>query len=440
MRTACRFLCGVVAIAAISCGGGASLQRADGAAAAGDAGTAGAAAIGGSGSGGAAGASAAGAAGGEAGAAGGAGPPPNDGGPLADAMDAFDASPPIPDEGNLINASNWNETTLHPLSARRMLLRDEAYPKVCLVDLGAGTNNWCHAAEGPWARGLQLIGNNQVMGGTSTGYQVFDLTTGQIVKTVSGFGNTQSAYRMANGETMLTVSGTTLTFLDKIDQVTHRISYPGFGYVRMARPTRKGTFLVPSGTQVFEGDATGKVLWMATGTGWNDVFEALLMKDGSTIVGTAFGASLDVLDETTHAVSKRYGTKMVPDAATILPNYFAEFQILPNGNLITSNWEGHGGGPYLGVQVLEFNPAGDLVWIYKQDPAVFNSIQGVLVLDGLDPRYLHVQETSDDSTWQPVNPTPPSSTRERSIGPRRSSATAIGLMRGGRLSMRGQQR
>jgi hypothetical protein len=46
------------------------------------------------------------------------------------------------------------------------------------------------------------------------------------------------------------------------------------------------------------------------------------------------------------------------------------------------------------------------VWKLKPDPAVFNSIQGLMVLDGLDPRYLHVQETSDDSTWQPVNPMP----------------------------------
>jgi hypothetical protein len=289
-----------------------------------------------------------------------------------------------------------------------MLLRDAGTPKVCLVDLGAPEHNWCHPTQGVFTRGLQLIGNNQVMGGTTVGYEVFDLTTGQVVNTVAGYGGTEAAYRMANGETMLTQGGTVLTFLDKTDQVTRRISYPGFGYVRMARPTRNGTFLVPSDNKVFEGDATGKVLWMAMGAGWSHIFEALLMKDGSTIVATAFGASLDVLDPTTHAVIKRFGTKQVTDAATIEPNYFAEFQILPNGNLVTSNWEGYGGTGF-GVQVLEFNPAGEVTWKFKPDPTVFNSIQGLLVLDGLDPRYLHVQETSDDSTWQPVIPPPPSS-------------------------------
>jgi len=38
-----------------------------------------------------------------------------------------------------------------------------------------------------------------------------------------------------------------------------------------------------------------------------------------------------------------------------------------------------------------------------QDPAVFSSMQGV-VLDGMDPQCLYVQETSPDSTWQPVRP------------------------------------
>ena len=33
-------------------------------------------------------------------------------------------------------------------------------------------------------------------------------------------------------------------------------------------------------------------------------------------------------------------------------------------------------------------------------------IQGVQVMDGKDPMYLHVQETSANSTWQPVIPTP----------------------------------
>jgi hypothetical protein len=289
-----------------------------------------------------------------------------------------------------------------------MLLRDEGDPHLALVDLSkAQILQWKTVTGGPGARGVQLIGNNQVLGGRDDGYEVFDLTTGAITKTVVGFHQTQSAYRTVTGETMLTRTGTVLTFLGKSDQPTHEISYPGFGNVRLARPTRNGTYLVPSDTTLFEGDATGKVLWTATGAEWRQLWEPLLMRGGDTLVSTGFGASCDVVDQATHLVTKRFGTRKMPLAATIRPNVFSEFEILPNGNIITANWQGEGSGNGgSGAQVLEFEPGGNLVWYWKQDPSVFSSIQSVLLLDGKDTAYLHVQETSADGTWQPVIPTP----------------------------------
>jgi hypothetical protein len=323
--------------------------------------------------------------------------------------DAFMAST----DGGLvttINSTNWNETTIYPFTTRKMILRDEGDPHLALVDLSkpAGAEVvWKTQAEGAWARAAQLIGNNQILGGTSTGYQVFDITTGKITKTVTGFGNTQSAYRTVIGETMLTRNGALLTFLDKNDKMAHQISYPGYGYVRVGRPTRNGTYLIPSDTTLIEGDASGKVLWKANGAEWGHIWEALLMKSGDTLLCTAFGSSCDVVDQVTHKVTKRYGTKQMPNAAMFRPNFFSEYEILPNGNIITANWQGHGGGNGgSGIQVIEFNPAGDVVWYWKQDPAAFSSIQGVQVLDGKNPMYLHVEETSPDSTWQPVVPTP----------------------------------
>jgi hypothetical protein len=209
--------------------------------------------------------------------------------------------------------------------------------------------------------------------------------------------------------------------LDKTDKSAHKISYPGYGYVRLGRPTRNGTFLIPSDTTLFEGDAKGNVLWKANGAQWGHIWEALLMKDGSTIVCTAFGSSCDVLDPTTHMVKFRFGSKAgtyafaaggaqcanaagcpALSSAIVKPNFFSEFEILPNGNLVVPNWQGHGGNNGAsGIQVLEFDPTGNVVWYYKQDPMLFSSIQGAMVLDGKDPQYLHVEETAD-STWQPV--------------------------------------
>jgi hypothetical protein len=340
---------------------------------------------------------------------------------IPDGGTTSDGAIPVYDGGvvSTINSTNWNETTLYPPAKRKMLVRDEGDPHLALIDLSQPAGSevvWKTVAEGPWARAAQLIGNNQILGGTSTGYQVFDYTSGKITKTVNGFGNTQSAYRLVTGETMLTQSGTVLTFLDKTDKKTRQISYPGYGYVRVARPTRKGTFLVPSDTQLFEGDANGKVLWHTSGSGWSHIWEPLLLgppvgggswKDGDTLLCNAFGSSCDVVDQVTHMITFSFGGKKMPNAAMFKPNFFSEYEILPNGNIVTANWQGHGGGNgNSGIQVIEFDPTGTVTWYWKQDPAAFSSIQGVQVMDGKNPMYLHVQETSADSTWQPVNPTP----------------------------------
>jgi hypothetical protein len=338
------------------------------------------------------------------------GPPDAGAGPDASPVDAesnLEGGTPMPRYTggivSVINSSNWNETTIHPFNKRRMLVRDAGDSHVVLLDFALTNPVVWRTVSGPWARAMQLIGNNQVLGGRNDGYEVFDLADGHIVKQVKTYANTQSVTRLANGETMLTRSGTKLDFLDKSDQIAHSISYPGYAYVRIARPTRNGTFLVPSDTTLFEGDDKGNVLWTTTETQWAHIWEAQLTSDGNALVGAAFASSLDVVDKTTHKVGERFGTKAMPNAAVIRPNVFTEFQILPNGNLITANWQG--AGRIGGIQVLEFNPAGELVWFYMQDPNVFSGIQGVQVIDGMDPRFLHVLEISADGTWQPVFPT-----------------------------------
>jgi hypothetical protein len=329
-------------------------------------------------------------------------------------MTGTDGPPPPPYDGG--TGGRWDETQ-YPPSKRKMLLRDEGDPHLIMIDLSrTPILQWKTVTGGPWARSAQLIGGNQILGGRNDGYEVFDYTTGMIVKSVNTFPNTQSAYRLATGETMLTRSGTVLTFLDKNDTMSHEIAYPGYGYVRVARPTRRGTFLVPSDTTLFEGDASGNILWKTVGATWQEIWQAAELgppvaggawNDGDTLVCSGFGSSCDVVDKMTHKVTFRFGTKQMPMAAAVKPNFFAEFEILPNGNLVTSNWQGHGGGNGTsGLQVLEFDPTGKLVWSWKQDPTIFSSIQGVQVMDGKDPAHLYVQETSVDSTWQPVVPTP----------------------------------
>jgi hypothetical protein len=73
----------------------------------------------------------------------------------------------------------------------------------------------------------------------------------------------------------------------------------------------------------------------------------------------------------------------------VRPFFYAMFQLLTNGNLVLANWQGHGPGfGRSGVQLLEFNPAGEIVWSWSKADLI-SSLQGVLVLDGLDTTKLH---------------------------------------------------
>ena len=111
------------------------------------------------------------------------------------------------------------------------------------------------------------------------------------------------------------------------------------------------------------------------------------MSDGRTIASSGFAANFQSFDKDGRLVDTISGP------ASIYPHFYAGFQILANGNLVVTNWQGHGpkfGGS--GVQLLEYNPAGKLVWSWKQDSTKFSSLQGVIALDGLDPKFLHVED------------------------------------------------
>jgi hypothetical protein len=71
-------------------------------------------------------------------------------------------------------------------------------------------------------------------------------------------------------------------------------------------------------------------------------------------------------------------------APEIHPYFYALFQVMPNGHIIAANWQGHGKGHGAsGRQIVEFDEHSQIVWTWS-DAKIISSIQGVLVLDGLD--------------------------------------------------------
>lgn len=320
---------------------------------------------------------------------------------------------------------------------RRLLLRDEAVSKLAFVDIGNAANYWEATldreanAVGPQGRDLQLIGNCRILVPTDLGYDEYDLRTHARVNAVTAYPGTLSAQRLRNKNTLLVGVGTSaapwqgkvgivLLQLDAAGAIIpdKTLVYPGT-YARLVRETQQGTFLIANNQRVIEGESAlnspadgynhllPTVFNVATPTltqphTWLGLRVATAVAGVyETVVASGYGASLLVFQsDGTLRKTITGGSASIPGGASAVnPNFFAGFQLLGNGNYLVSNWSGHSGASRKftdGIPVLEYNPAGALVWSWG-DPAYGDrllGLQAAIVLDGLDPMKLHVEGPS----------------------------------------------
>lgn len=278
--------------------------------------------------------------------------------------------------------------------SRQLLLRDEGLSKLNYVDLAHPERNYFVTI--PAGRDLQLVGKGRVMIGTGKGYEERDIKTGDKVAELTTFDGTIAARRLRNGHIMLVglnwqgKKGIVLLELDQNNVVQRTINYPDFTYVRLIRETIDGNFLLTSNDLVFEGKPDGTIVWQAQLTKQvkaQHAWQAQRLSNGYTLVSGGYSANFQRFDK------KGVWVDSISGPPIVNPHFFAGFQILRNGNWVVANWQGHGPDHGAGgTQILEYNPAGKLVWSWKQDPKQQSSIQGVLVLDGLDLNRLHVED------------------------------------------------
>ena len=276
---------------------------------------------------------------------------------------------------------------------QRILLRDEGKSQLSYEDLSNPANNWYVPI--PAGRDMQLVGHGCVLIGTGNGYEERKISTGEKVKEVTTFPGTLSARRLRNGNTLLAgmnwqgKKGVVLVEVDQSLKVKNEIAYGGFEYLRLVRETPTGTFLVAVDDTLFEGNKVGEVIWKIKINGRRNkphIWQAVRLAGGKTILSTGYNANLQVFDANNKL------TDSISGPAEVNPDFYAGFQILSNGNYVVTNWQGHGPDyGSSGVQLLEYNPKGKLIWSWKQDAAKYSSLQGVIVLDGLDINFLHVE-------------------------------------------------
>jgi len=284
---------------------------------------------------------------------------------------------------------------------RRVLLSDEGNRRVVLVDLQSPSSPiWSTQLSdttkyGDSMRDLQLVGGDRVAVSVAKGYVELDIKTGAIKKQVTSFDGVESLRRLPSGNTILggnSNGGVTLQELDAQDApvTTHKVTFTSYSQLRLFRRTPEGTFLLGVGAKLAEVNWDKQTLWEMTIPSGDWVFQGLRLADKTLAVTSGYGATILVIDPTTKKVLTTLGGKSQPDATTLVPNFYGGFQVLPNGHFVVTNWEGHGAGNGgKGIQLLEYDPSGALVWKWKQDPALVSSLHQVIVLDGLDTTKLH---------------------------------------------------
>jgi hypothetical protein len=285
---------------------------------------------------------------------------------------------------------------------RKLLLRDEGNSAIHYVDLGDASKSWHQSV--PVGRDVQLIGGRKFLIGIESGYQERNLSDGSVAKEVKTFPGTLDAHRLRSGNTLLVGvdfhggKGIVLVEVDPSGGVARQIQYTGT-YVRMVREAGDGHFLMAADTKVLEGDAQGKIVWEVAAQGHAEphVWEALRLASGDTLVAAGYAASLQIFG------ADKQLKQTISGGDGVKPNFFADVQVMPGGSFVVANWQGHGTGlGGNGLQVVEYDAAGKLIWSWKQDASFVSSLQGLIVLDGLDVEKLHV-ENPQTGVLEPVN-------------------------------------
>jgi hypothetical protein len=283
---------------------------------------------------------------------------------------------------------------------------DEGLGNVLRVNQSGAGHDWITPVGHLRPRDLQLVGGNRLLLSHEKGYAEFDLATGKRLLDVATYSNVSSARRLENGHTLVAYAvegkpeGIFVAELDGHQAEVAVTTYPG-DYVRLMRQTAHGTFLFGMNDRITEGDGKGSFIWTAKADGFRHAWKAVRLKNGDTLASGGYGAFMVEFAPDGSIVRRFGGAGDV--AAEVHPYFYGTFQVLENGNVAVGNWQGHGPGHGgSGVQLLEYDPKGSIAWQWS-DRRQVSSIQGVLVLDGLDTSRLYDER---EGTMQPLAAAP----------------------------------
>jgi hypothetical protein len=298
----------------------------------------------------------------------------------------------------LITVQTVGQFTI-PQMTHKLILADEGNGKVHYIDLNNPSDKWSLTCSN---RDLQLIGNDKLMVGDNNGkgYSEVSIASGTRIRHVdiSGVsGGVNSAFRLSANDIYCVSDGSPAKIYksDSTGKMVKTITVSLDASVRICRPTTSGTFIIGGKVagMMYEFDSTGKKIWECNAGG--EPYMALRLPSGSTLISNGYGGQM-VLADKKGTVLKKFPTEEDKKKDSLFwkaakPNFFAGFQILRNGNIVVSNWQGHGTSyGNSGFQLIEIDSTlTHVVAYWKQNATMVASLHGVIVLDSLDTKLLH---------------------------------------------------
>lgn len=291
----------------------------------------------------------------------------------------------------LISCASLVARAQEPAIQHRFLALDFWKGNVYHVDQAHPSNNWSM----PWGGGvrdLQLIGRNRLMVSCSDGYQVYDLATRTKVEEFHNrlLSGTTTVRRRADGSTWIGANqGTNVCVysLDATNGITCSIVLGGIKWLRMMRFTPEGTLLLAEYDGATEISPrpdipdTQRIVRRFKLPRPRNTYMALKAADGTYWVAGGYAQGL--FNYTPGGTLLREFKAVQPEG---FANWFyAGFQCLKNGHIVQANWTGHSARDFKeGWKLIEFDAAGKVVWHWHVPKEQAGTINGVLVLDGLD--------------------------------------------------------
>ena len=201
--------------------------------------------------------------------------------------------------------------------------------------------------------------------------------------------------RLADGTTMIAESGARrIVFVDGGGRVTHTIALtvntPDAHHdTRLVRPTRAGTFLVAHENDgvVREYDRSGNVVWTfevplfgrervagnGAGAHGNQVFAAVRLANGETLITTGNGSSLLIVAPD-GAIRRRVSTNDV-DGLNLA--WVTTVQELANGNVVLTSCHGDPAQ----AQAIEITPENEIVWSFRDVEHFGSGLSNLVVIE-----------------------------------------------------------